>query len=423
MSDLIKLFDASWFGVPPEPEDTQLDASNTLLFEFPEEYIDENTDDAAIKYSESDLPLKSGSAEQEGAFASKERSESDPSSSKDISTSNKSITKADSSRSSSWLGTWACRQKIYRLIAGQEGLQNNASSQSNSDPVDASPGKTNDHNDKNRGNYVDSSLLDDAMLQEQAWKWRFVRKWQMEQMAGPVASREDDDEWLQALKMIENGGRPIPLQNGSLDRLDSFALMFSNSQSLNLLAGDSNATLDQDLGASTDEKMLASRNIRRAASKVEALLAYQQEIEREVSIRWKAANETWVGHYLPAVIIDSWGTFSFILGKVADSQNRFQKLLLRGGNQQDERLAVHMTREEISAEVQRRGLAWARLDVLGVGEIKWLSKKESKIAIRGIHVFTGLDEKFTDKNSVVEAAAAILQSQGMGYQTIMELEK
>eukprot|EP00889_Picochlorum_renovo_P008630 jgi/Picre1/35660/NNA_003121.t1 len=73
MSDLIKLFDSSWFGVPPEPEDTQLDASNTLLFEFPEEYIDENTDDAAIKYSESDLPLKSGSAEQEGAFASKER--------------------------------------------------------------------------------------------------------------------------------------------------------------------------------------------------------------------------------------------------------------------------------------------------------------------------------------------------------------
>lgn len=169
--------------------------------------------------------------------------------------------------------------------------------------------------------------------------------------------------------------------------------------------------------------MLPSRNIRRATSKVEALLAYQQEIEKEVSMRWKAANETWVGNYLPAVVIDSRGTFSFILGKVADSQNRFQKLLLRGGNQQDERLAVHMTREEISAEVQRRGLAWARFDLLGVGKITWLSQKESKISIRGIKVFTGLDEKFTDKNAVVEAAAAILQSQGLGYQTIMELDR
>lgn len=170
--------------------------------------------------------------------------------------------------------------------------------------------------------------------------------------------------------------------------------------------------------------MLSSRNVRKkAASKVEALLAYQQEIERDVSNRWKEANETWVGNYLPAVIIDSWGTFVFILGKVADSKNRYQKLLLRGGNQQNERLAVHMTREEISAEAHRRGLDWARFDVLGVGEIKWLSQRESKIAIRAVHVFAGLDDKFASKNAVVEAAAAILQSQGLGYQTIMELEE
>lgn len=231
--------------MPPEPEDTHLDTSSTLLFEFPEDYIDESTADVPMQYSERYVPLKGGSAVQESTFASKDRNESAPSSSKDISISSKSIRKADSSRSSSWLGTWACRQKIYRLIAGQEGVQNNASSESNSDHADAFQGRINDHNDNTRENHVDPSLLDDAILQEQAWKWRFVRKWQMEQMAGPVASRDDDDEWQQALKMIENGGRPIPLQNGSLDRLDSFALMFSNSQSLNLLAGDSNATLDQ----------------------------------------------------------------------------------------------------------------------------------------------------------------------------------
>lgn len=177
-------------------------------------------------------------------------------------------------------------------------------------------------------------------------------------------------------------------------------------------------SLVQDFG-SREESLMASKQLNRAVSKAEKLLAYQKQIEEDVANRWRMASEPWVGIFLPAVKIDSWGYFKFILGKVVDKTNRFQKLLLRGSNRHTEHQAVNSVRQEISRESRARNVDWARMDVLGIGELRWLSQKEAKIEIKCLSVFSGLDSMFTSKIDVVKAASAILQSQGAGYRVTM----
>lgn len=81
----------------------------------------------------------------------------------------KQIAKKDDNvaNSGSWLGTWANRQKIFRLLTGSEELQEiteNGGASSNPGNAMVEEGKI---------------PLNDADLTEQAWKWRFTRKWQV----------------------------------------------------------------------------------------------------------------------------------------------------------------------------------------------------------------------------------------------------
>lgn len=173
---------------------------------------------------------------------------------------------------------------------------------------------------------------------------------------------------------------------------------------------------------SRDESLMASKHITRAASKAEKLLAYQKQIEQDVADKWKVASEVWVGSLLPAVRIDSWGTYKFILVKVVERTNRYQKLLVRGSNRHSEHQSINSVRQEISRESKSRKLDWARMDVLGIGEIRWLSHRETKIELKCITVFPGLDGMFSTKADVTKAASAILQSQGCGYKVVMKLD-
>jgi hypothetical protein len=437
MNDLIDAFEASWyvlslilqeqvcpddklitltcehrFGAPPRKEDSRLARSSTLLFDYMGEGLDDESHMPRL------VPNGFSDAPEPGQVEAEVRPE----------TGEPSISRYDSSRTvsiqggvtsdggvSSWLGTWASRQKIFNFFGGDQ--EESSVSPLNglrhvSEEKEPSPNPYIQSNENNQALIAD---IDEKALQEQAWKWRFARKWQNEQVNAiqPARSTTDDDEWLQALKMIEDGGlRQMPFQRkndsyDTLDKLDSFAMIFSQS-SQSLLGAES--SLQSFNGLSKEES--SQNRMLRSSSKVETLLAYQHQIEEEAANRWKAAVSNWVGNYLPAVKIDSWGKFSFVLCKVADEKNRFQKLILRGANRESEKAIANKTREEISSVAEMRDLDLARLDVLGTGEFAWVNKK---LEIKCLHVFAGLDQKISIKNDVVTTAAALIDSQGFGH--------
>lgn len=400
------------FGAPPRREDARLARSSTLLFDYMGEDLDDESQmPRLVPNGFSDALAPSGPGQQEVQV----RPETgEPSISGYDSSRTTSIRKGLTSDGgmSSWLGTWASRQKIFNFFGGDQEESRVNGLQRVSDEKEPSP---NAYIQSNEVNHSLSANMDENALQEQAWKWRFARKWQNEQVNAiqPARSTTDDDEWLQALKMIEDGGlRQIQFQRkndsyDALDKLDSFAMIFSQS-SQSFLGADS--SLQSFTGLSKEES--SQNKILRSSSKVEALLAYQHQIEEEAANRWKAAISNWVGNYLPAVKIDSWGKFSFVLCKVADEKNRFQKLILRGANRENEKVIANKTREEISSVAEMRDLDLARLDVLGTGEFAWVNQK---LEIKCLHVFAGLDQKISIKNDVVTTAAALIDSQGFGH--------
>lgn len=174
------------------------------------------------------------------------------------------------------------------------------------------------------------------------------------------------------------------------------------------------------MAGSRDDALLASKELTKVASRAEKLLEYQKEIEKNVANRWKLASETWVGAFLPAVKVDTWGSYKFILGKVVERTGRYQKLILRGSNRHTEHQAIDAARKEVSSEIKSRRLDWARLDILGVGVIRWISQRESKVEMSCTTMFSGVDMMFRCKSDILNAASAILQSQSTSFKVVMK---
>jgi len=158
----------------------------------------------------------------------------------------------------SWLGTWARRQKIFGLLAGpSEDKEERIAT------VKAGKGKeSKEYSNKSNED------IDEGALREQAWKWRFTRKWQvrdtnfvlllpenifvdldgivcllqMEQSNNQVRDAEEDD-WMAALRLVNNGGAQLQFGRGSSLEHDSFAAALSQSTA-SLLAADSSLQID-----------------------------------------------------------------------------------------------------------------------------------------------------------------------------------
>ncbi len=80
------------------------------------------------------------------------------------------------------------------------------------------------------------------------------------------------------------------------------------------------------------------------------LLEQQQELERAAEARWNssmslAGGELWVGHLLPTVDIDDWGTFKFLVIRVR-GRNDKQCIIVRGKN--------YCTEAQIIEDVNRK---------------------------------------------------------------------
>ena len=151
------------------------------------------------------------------------------------------------------LGTWGNRQKVFaRVSAEPEPSENCAQPQHIAfagallegshvnQPIDCQPAPP---------VHVQREDSEDADINA-AWRWRFTRKWQQEQLRqlDPAASAADEDDWATAMDYMAAAAGGADLQFGrttSMDNGGSQEASLSHSMALLL-----DASMSKDLGVS-----------------------------------------------------------------------------------------------------------------------------------------------------------------------------
>jgi hypothetical protein len=243
---------ASRFGKPEyEGSTAAVSRDNSFVFEFPVDPTFQTGD--AVRYSPPTEGTDGTSSSAQNGFHRSEPSVGDR-----IEIKGENSSEVEKTMGQSWLGTWARRQKIFGLLAGPS-----EDKEEKVMPVRVQKGKeSKDHSSKNNEDF------DEGALREQAWKWRFTRKWQvrflklvllfltiflfdsdgiiclmqMEQANNQARDAEEDD-WMAALRLVNNGGAQLQFGRGSSLEHDSFAAALSQSTA-SLLAADSSLQID-----------------------------------------------------------------------------------------------------------------------------------------------------------------------------------
>ena len=321
--------------------------------------------------------------------------------------------KEDEEGESSWLGTWASRQRTFHHVRPGQDASGQNDGEDGEELAPATFSTSSSFSSKSV-----NTPYDDIYLQEQAWRYRFARKWQNEQINGLIHAKSatDDDEWLQALKLIEQGQEPrqIPLRESRndsiMDRLGSFSMLFSNSS--HSLATEACMTPTSVGGVGAREESLHTRVLKKCSSKVSTLLAYQKDIEEEAAKRWNAVRNDWLGNHISSVLIDHWGTYIFVLVKMTSYRERgLHKFILRGSNDGTVYDAMQKLRREILHKAEDKDLELANFDIVGTGEFKWMDQMTLSIVCN--RAFPDIDDKVRYEDDVVTLAASLLESHGL----------
>eukprot|EP00887_Chlorella_sp_A99_P001564 scaffold8.g1564.t1 len=266
-----------------------------------------------------------------------------------------------------------------------------------------------------------------------AWRWRFSRKWQMEQAKqfdpefGKDGGDEDDFEaalkYMDAVEGLNLQMRTVSMGN-SLSVGEHSMSMLSPSLSHGMLLDGSvaNSLLREEAGDTS-----ATQHIQQIARTAQHLLKHQQEIERQVSERWSAAGGPAPGgggaaaappppaaasailQSVPAVQLDSWGNFSFVLVRLTDRQGR-QKLIVRGKNGCQEQQVFRMLEQEVASQAVQHRQSSPRLELLGSGTMEWSRDRDRCLKVNGTKLHTCTDPRLQTVADVAFLAGAVAQS-------------
>lgn len=271
---------------------------------------------------------------------------------------------------------------------------------------------------------------DDETLARAAWRWRFAKRWQAEQVRqlDPAASGGDGDGMDEALAYLAACGQPWEMSrtvsdgmggsSGSAPRtlgtLDNVGLlgqeqmlvgdMMSHPASL---AGGSPACHLGSAGGSGHgggAAMLrpsaggrgcgrhaagaATRELTAATRRAKQLLKAHADLDRAAGERWREAeappgSELWVGALLESVEVDDWGKFKFVLVRVRDHAGR-QKLIVRGRNYASEGKLLEALHRQLLATAASHGVPSEPLETVGGGVMEWRRDRD-----RHLHLHSG----------------------------------
>ncbi|GBF98655.1 hypothetical protein Rsub_11649 [Raphidocelis subcapitata] len=250
---------------------------------------------------------------------------------------------------------------------------------------------------------------EDNALARAAWRWRFARRWQAEQarQLDPAASTGEDGDGVDDLLAVLGacGAAPWELSRtasdggegsmhgrgtaGSVSLLGQEAMLvegdgggggvsrepsFYGSPGGGRAARPGSSLGGRPAGAGAGA---ATRELTATARRATQLLRAQSAAERAAEARWREAaappgGEVWVGALLPAVEVDTWGTFRFVLVRLRDhTADGRQKLLVRGANYASEGKLLEGLHRQVLAAAAARGVPAEPLELVGSGVMEW----------------------------------------------------
>ncbi|CAL8467141.1 g6677 [Coccomyxa elongata] len=279
----------------------------------------------------------------------------------------------------------------------------------------------------------DTLADDEEKLRQAAWRWRFNRRWaqeqarQMDPQYGLQAG--DEDGWDEALGYMDACGPGWHLQiarTTSDDGLANSSLISHASGLSTCFLGDSQRS--RTLATTGDGSGMgeATKGIVQVARKAANLYEHQQAIEDQVRERWDSASHAgmnWAGQELPAVQIDKFGRFPFVLVKLSD-RLAGSKLLVRGKNGRSEMQLVSAVTKEVLGITSRGRLPQASVTLMGSGSMEWIRERDRVINVSAGKVVSGLDGSIHSKEDVARLTAALTRaSLPMHYRVTIEGEK
>lgn len=222
-----------------------------------------------------------------------------------------------------------------------------------------------------------------------------------------------DDEWGDALgymDVLATHGLNLQIaRTMSLDQFASLSMLSSTlSQSMMLDSSMKESPLTSTM---EDGSLNATQHIVAVARRAQQLLKQQQEIERQVEERWECASsgQPWVGQHLPAVTIDSWGRFAFVLVRLLDRSSR-HKVVVRGRNGSDDGALWTQLEQEVSHVAGQYCLPGPRLELLGNGIMEWSRERDRTLNIVAGNLHACTDAGLKSKSDVSRLAGALVQS-------------
>lgn len=330
-------------------------------------------------------------------------------------------------------GTWAQRQKHFLSAtldadSTQDATRDGATakySQANGTVDQSSRGTTigTDMKARNRPTVAhrrQESKDDEDLITERAWRWRFGRRWAAEQakafdLTQVAPDDEDEDTWDEALKYLGAVGASN-MQLGRTTSVESNLEQLSlNRNSSDGFLLDADPHLDEIRAKRAD--YTATRSLVSKARKAAQLRAHQPDIDREVSRQWCDAYGSairWGGQVLRPVSISMHGKLSYALLRTTDSRN-VHKMLVRGRNNRTPDQILQETRVEVAQEAASRGVAAARVELLGSGLMTWTG---SIVHMTQSRVLPGVDKSIRANADVSRVAAALTQCSLTGSQKV-----
>lgn len=127
--------------------------------------------------------------------------------------------------------------------------------------------------------------------------------------------------------------------------------------------------------------------------------------------RWESATagQPWVGQHLPAVTVDSWGRFPFVLVRLLDRSSR-HKVLVRGKNGSEEASLFGSLEQEVARVAVQQHLPGPRLELLGSGMMEWSRERDRCLNVTATKLHSLADARLRTKGDVSKLAGALAQS-------------
>lgn len=268
---------------------------------------------------------------------------------------------------------------------------------------------------------------DEDKARNAAWRWRFGRRWRAEQakQLDPTYGKEpgDEDTWDEALGYLDACGGGYRLQIGRTASMDK-PLEHSVMGSSQLLLDDDSYTAHGSLAEAA--ALDATKQIGAMAKMAHELMQHQQEIEKRVNQRWgdvSTAGDSWAGHYLPTVQVDTYGTFPFVLLKVTD-RSGVNKLLVRGKIAFVEAQLLQAAHKEISQICTTRRVPPVTTELVGAGVMEWSRDQDRSLNVSKGRVVVGPHSSVQTKSDVARLAGALTRcSLPMHYHITVEGQK